>query len=389
MKVNSSKGCIGLTLPVWVAACARAATEALIGLPFVPLQTLEVQGFEETVEVPIASASAFACGHLGMGICYADSGLNLDLTNGLEIWTVVQWHAECGDRDLNPEITSDSWLQLIAGSGVGKFESSGEACLSEFAIELLRRNLRGLVPKGRRLRLEIIFPKGRELSMRTSNHAFGVVDGLALIGTQVEPQSSASPEQLQKTLEQLRNQCLDSEFSGGLTLVIGENGLDLALQLGLPSKFLLKTGNWLGPLIVAAADVGVKQLLLFGYHGKLIKLAGGIFHTHHHLADARLEVLTALALQEELPLKLIKSFYKVDSLEAALLIVEDKSPALAKQLWGRVAIEVEQRSVTYMARHGSWDMEIGAALFDRNRNLRWAGDKGLEILDVYGVKMKA
>ena len=27
-----------------------------------------------------------------------------------------------------------------------------------------------------------------------------------------------------------------------------------------------------------------------------IKLAGGIFHTHHHLADGRLEVLVALGL---------------------------------------------------------------------------------------------
>ena len=36
---------------------------------------------------------------------------------------------------------------------------------------------------------------------------------------------------------------------------------------------------------------------LLEYHGKLIKLAGGIFHTHHHLADGRLDVLTALAVE--------------------------------------------------------------------------------------------
>ena len=51
-------------------------------------------------------------------------------------------------------------------------------------------------------------------------------------------------------------------------------------------------------MLVAAAEQGVRRLLLFGYQGKLIKLAGGIFHTHHHLADGRREVLTALgALQ--------------------------------------------------------------------------------------------
>ena len=67
----------------------------------------------------------------------------------------------------------------------------------------------------------------------------------------------------------------------------GENGFDLALKLGLASHQILKVGNWLGPLFVAAAESEVKKLLVLGYHGKLVKLAGGIFHTHHHLADGR------------------------------------------------------------------------------------------------------
>ena len=104
---------------MWVAASARASTEALVGLPFVPFQTLGVPGVEDTLKVPIASASLFACGHLALGICHADSGLGLDLTNGLEIWSFVQWNDQSGDRNINTETTSDSWLQLIAGSGVG------------------------------------------------------------------------------------------------------------------------------------------------------------------------------------------------------------------------------------------------------------------------------
>jgi len=57
----------------------------------------------------------------------------------------------------------------------------------------------------------------------------------------------------------------------------GENGLDLAQKLGINTNQLLKTANWLGPLLVEAGIQGVKAILLFGYHGKLIKLAGGIF----------------------------------------------------------------------------------------------------------------
>jgi len=72
--------------------------------------------------------------------------------------------------------------------------------------------------------------------------------------------------------------------------------LDLAQKLGINTNQLPKL-PWLGPLLVEAGIQGVKAILLFGYHGKLIKLAGGIFHTHHHLADGRLEILTAHSAQ--------------------------------------------------------------------------------------------
>ena len=97
---------------------------------------------------------------------------------------------------------------------------------------------------------------------------------------------------------------------GGLEDVVLGRGLDLAPRLGLPSELLVKGGNWLGPLLVAAAEAGVARLLLFGYQGKLIKLAGGIFHTHHHLADGRAEVLTALAALEGLPGEPLSALHK-------------------------------------------------------------------------------
>ena len=37
---------------------------------------------------------------------------------------------------------------------------------------------------------------------------------------------------------------------------------------------IIKIGNWIGPLLVDAAIRKVKTVILFGYHGKLIKLAG-------------------------------------------------------------------------------------------------------------------
>ena len=102
-----------------------------------------------------------------------------------------------------------------------------------------------------------------------------MVDGLALIGTQAEVQRSAAPDQLQQVLADLRALAADPAFQGRLVLVIGENGLALARQQGLGP--VLKVGNWVGPVLVAAAEAGVRDLLLLGYHGKLIKLLAASF----------------------------------------------------------------------------------------------------------------
>ena len=133
---------------------------------------------------------------------------------------------------------------------------------------------------------------------------------------------------------------------------------------------LLKVGNWIGPVLVAAAEAGVQNLLLFGYYGKLVKLAGGIFHTHHHLADGRLEVLTALGLDAGLSRPLLQQLRGSASVEDAFLRL---SPHFAEQLGCLLAEAVEQRSRSYVGRYGGWSMRIGSALFDRSRALRWMG----------------
>ena len=126
-------------------------------------------------------------------------------------------------------------------------------------------------------------------------------------------------------------------------------------------------------MLVAAAEAGVRDLLLLGYHGKLIKLAGGIFHTHHHLADGRLEVLVALGLDAGLSAAELLQLRGAASVEEAFQALDaDQSSALGRHL----AATVEQRSQAYVARYGEWSMRIGAALFDRSRTLRWRGPEG-------------
>ena len=339
-----------------MAAAAKAALRALLEQPFSSVQLLDQPGGAEPLSVPVQSAARLSAGQ-ALATSRCDPGLGLDLTRDLEIWVRVAWIAWSGER-----------LQLRAGEGLGTLGVGGELCTSAFARDLLEANLIPLLPPGRGLQVEPVFPRGRELAERTSNAAFGVVDGLALIGTQAEVQRSAAPDQLQQVLKELQSLTVKSSFGGSLILVVGENGLELAQRTGLAPR--LKVGNWMGPVLVAAAEAGVRDLLLFGYHGKLIKLAGGIFHTHHHLADGRLEVLTALALDQGLARVQLQQIRCAASVEEAFQGLPSNE---AERLGRALAAAVEQRSQAYIGRYGNWPMRIGAGIFDRSRSVRWRG----------------
>ena len=376
----------GFTLPVWVAAAARAAVVALLEgaggsvQPADPAPLLELLDPAGRQPVPVEAAARLGDTE-ALGISRCQPGEGLDLTRDLAVWVLAsRWEPSAdqpGDQD-------GDWLRLEAGEGVGVHAASAALCHSSYARQLLETNLRPLWPDGQGLRLRIILPHGRHLAERTSNSAFGVVDGLALIGTQAIVQRSAAPDQLETCLVDLRHRAAQADFGGDLVVVIGENGLDLAPRLGLPAELVLKAGNWLGPVLVAAAEAGVQRLILFGYHGKLIKLAGGIFHTHHHLADGRAEVLTTLAALEGLTGEPLGRLHGAATVEAALAGLALHDPDLAARVEQRLADTIESRSQAYLARYGAWSLRIGAVLFDRSRQMRACGAEGRVLLQAFG-----
>jgi len=375
------------TLPVWVVAAAKSATKILIGNEFKETERIDLPNQEESITVPICSSALLDNGKRSLAVSHCQSGLPLDITTGVEIWAFIQLSKKSVKYGNVVENGFPDWLDFHAGYGVGKFESSGLPCISNFARDLLCINLRPLLPKGSSIKVEIVLPQGKVRASKTSNEAFGVVDGLSLIGTQAEAQISASPDQLKSCREILHQKCSQSTFDGFLTFVIGENGMDLALKFGLPANQIIKTGNWVGPLLVDAAKNGVNKLLLFGYHGKLVKLSGGVFHTHHHLADGRLEILTSLAVREAISFDLIQLISKSTSVENALLTLEVGNPEAVALVWGRMAKEIEIKSRSYVNRYVSSSMEIGSVLFDRKRQIRWAGLDGLKQINSVGLSL--
>jgi len=359
----------GFSLPLWVAGAARAALKKLVGLPFKNYELIKIPNEKKEIKIEIHSVGLLKDDSHALGITFAKSGLDLDITQNLEIWIIASLEKISFN---NPVQTIP--INIIAGSGVGIKEDTSEICISNFAKEVLYENLLDSIPAGFNLKLEIIFPNGAFLAERTSNKSFGIVDGLSIIGTSAETYSSASPDQLEEAKNNLAK-LIQNDFKGEVIFVIGENGLNLAktYKVTLP---IIKIGNWIGPLLVDAAIKKVKTVILFGYHGKLIKLAGGIFHTHNHLADARIEILVYLAVQEKLPHEIIVELSQLDNLENALQLLERLNKSVADKLFNNLSNTIEKRSFTYVNRYVKTDMEIASIIFDRKRQIRWAGIKG-------------
>jgi len=359
----------GFSLPVWVAGAAKSALKKLVGIQFENYELIKIPNEKKEIKIEIHSVGLLKDDSHALGISFAKSGLDLDITQNLEIWTI----ASLEKIAFNTPVQTDR-INIIAGSGVGIKKDTAEICISGFAIEILNENLLDIIPEGFNLKLEIIFPNGKFLAERTSNKSFGIVDGLSIIGTSAETYSSASPDQLEEAKTKLEK-LIQNDFKGKVVFVIGENGLNLAKNCNC--KFpIVKVGNWIGPLIVDAAIKKVKTVILFGYHGKLIKLAGGIFHTHNHLADGRIEILVYLAVKEKVPPEIIAKLSHLKNLEDALLILERFNKSIAEKLFLNLSNTIEERSLAYVNRYVKTDMEIASIIFDKKREIRWAGNNG-------------
>lgn len=352
----------GYTLPVFACASAIAALQHLQNHSPVPAVTLDLITPAETATIPVEQVATLPDGSV-LAISRSDPGDNLDLTRDTPIWAVVAWGT--------PE--QPDQVQLNGGDGIGRQQQGqGDAAIYQYARQLLSHNLTAHLRQGEKICVTLILPQGKALAARTSNAAFGVVDGLSLLGTTGISQPLSAPGQLDAFRQDLRRRAQQYD---DLVFCLGENGLDLSLKLGIQAERRLKTANWLGPLLVEAGQQGVRSVLLFGYHGKLLKLAGGIFHTHHHVADGRQEILAAHCGALGLPQVQIQAILNAATAEAALGLIRqfeaETGEPWVERVYGALATAIDQRATAYVQNHcdrtPSAPLSVGCLLFDRDR----------------------
>jgi len=349
----------GYTLPVFAAAAAVAALRCLSEGTCPTAVTLALLNPNRCQTIPIAEGACLDP-QQALAITYSQPSDALDITRHTPVWAWVRW----ADASTCPRI------QVEGGVGIGRHQTTGEAAIYRYARLLLTTNLELYCPRDRAVRVTIILPQGAQLAERTSNAAFGVVEGLSLLGTSAIAQPLTAPEQLTQYRAELATKAAQSST---LVFCIGENGLQVAHALGIPPQLCVKTANWLGPMLVAAAEHPLQALLLLGYHGKLIKLAAGIFHTHHHLADARQEVFVAFCALAGITGPLLEQLWRSPTLEAACQILAARDPAKLANILSHIANRIEERTLEYIHRHCpapvGRSLEVGAILFQRDRQI--------------------
>ncbi len=369
--MTSSQPRSGYTLPVFACAAAKGALKHLLQKNQ-PLDTVEIDLIEplQTVEIPIEQVAKIKP-NTALAIARSDPGDNLDLTRNTPIWAMV----ELTENSVKTLSQTDEQITVIGGEGIGYHKKSGSSAIYNYANRLFQHNLEKLLTPSHIIQVTIILPEGRQLAKRTSNEAFGVVEGLSLLGTTGISQPLSAPGQLEAYCEELQQKATQYK---SLVFCVGENGLDLAQKLGVPPQQTVKTANWLGPMLAAAGLAGIESIVLFGYHGKLIKLAGGIFHTHHHLADGRLEILTAHCANLGLPRVDVAAIFQSSTAEEALnyLRTLDSSQSSqgshrswVTQVYEAIANAIDQKSQAYIRNHAQAEVLVGSILFDRHRQI--------------------
>lgn len=239
-----------------------------------------------------------------------DGGDDIDATHGMLIFARVS-------------LNDSGEIVLRGGEGVGTVTRKGvglplgSAAINRTPRQTIEAAVREAIGPLRGAEVEIFAPEGEERALKTYNARLGIVGGISILGTTgiVTPMSEESWKR-SLSLE------LEIKRAAGLTRVVlvpGNHGERFVReQMGIDSNVVVTMSNFVGYMVEEAVRLGYQHIVLIGHPGKLIKIAAGIFHTHSHIADARMETLVAHLALLGAPLELLTLVGDCDTTEAAM-----------------------------------------------------------------------
>ena len=323
----------GFTTGTCAAAAAKAALLAWQGQQPQTVGVFTPQG--RVLTIAVAAAAADAAG--GYGEVIKDAGDDPDITHGCKVTARVA-------------VLPHPGVEIAAGEGVGIVTKPGLAvppgqpAVNPGPRQMIVRAVEEVLSPGQGALVTVSIPGGAELARRTLNPVLGIEGGLSILGTTgiVEPMSE---EAFKKSLTP-QIDVVQALGYGSIVFVPGRIGQDIAVnRCGLPPSMVVQTSNFIGHMLEHAADRGMRQVLIIGHLGKVVKIAAGIFHTHNRVADARLETMGAYAAAAGASQQAVQAILACATTEAAMIIIKEQN---IEHVYSTLAARASERAERYV-----------------------------------------
>ncbi len=400
---NQKKLRLGITTGTCSAAAAQAATmQLLLGVESHAVTLRTPKGMTVSVPVYLLESDDRRASYKVI----KDSGDDPDVTNGTDVCVTVEYAQQSasaetdgsvgtrGNKNVsvetggNTEIRTRSseqeskdrayafvsesypYLTLDGGIGVGRVtkegleQEVGQAAINRVPRQMIFEAVADVCEKANvseSLHITVWMPEGEALAKRTFNPKLGIEGGLSVLGTSgiLEPMSEQA---IVATIETEIRQ-LHAVGEEKILVTPGNYGQAYASEyLGLDLAKSVKSSNYIGDTIDLAISYGMKDFLLVGNIGKLVKLAAGIFNTHSKVADGRGEIFAVHAAMAGVDAKVVQEIYDCINTDRMLDVLEREGlrevvmqsilAAIEKHVAGRVGDTMRFGVVVFSEKYG-------------------------------------
>lgn len=332
---NQKRLRLGITTGTCSAAAAQAAAmQLLLGVESHAVTLRTPKGMTVSVPVYLLESDSRKASYKVV----KDSGDDPDVTNGTDVCVTVEFvkqrvcEQKDGSQDRSCAFTSESfpYLTLDGGIGIGRVtkegleQAVGQAAINRVPRQMIFAAVADVCEKANvceSLHITVWMPEGETLAKRTFNPKLGIEGGLSILGTSgiLEPMSEQA---IVATIETEIRQ-LHAVGEEKVLVTPGNYGQVYASEyLGLDLAKSVKSSNYIGDTIDLAISYGMKDFLLVGNIGKLVKLAAGIFNTHSKVADGRGEIFAVHAAMAGAGANVVQEIYNCINTDRMLDVVE-------------------------------------------------------------------
>ena len=284
-----------------------------------------------------------------------DGGDDPDVTHGLEIYSKVS-------------LRNDLKINIFGGIGVGKVTKKGlpvapgNSAINPVPLKMIRETVEEMLPEGFGADVEISVPKGEETAKKTLNAKLGIIGGISILGTTgiVKPMSE---ESWKASLAIELKMALENAGNGEAIFLFGNRGkqyLSDNFEDNISQAIVIS--NFVGYMFDRACEFEAKKIYFIGELGKFVKVAGGIFHTHSRVSDAKMEILTANALLVGESTENMKKIMASNTTEEATKYIEKT------EVYNLLAEKAKQKCEEYCRRNG-WELEVETLIISAEKEV--------------------